>query len=39
MDLSLRKLQVIVKDWEAWNAIVEGRLKQLAAEQQQQSHG
>ena len=38
-DMSLSKLQAIVKDREAWHSVVQGGLKQLAAEQQQQSHG
>ena len=38
-DMSLSKLQVIVKDREAWHSVVQGGLKQLAVEQQQQSHG
>ena len=37
-DMSLSKLQAIVKDREAWHSVVQGGLKQLAAEQQQQSH-
>ena len=38
-DMSLSKLQAIVKDREAWHSVVQGGLKQLAVEQQQQSHG
>ena len=38
-DMKLSKLQAIVKDREAWHSVVQGGLKQLAAEQQQQSHG
>ena len=38
-DMSLSKLQAIVKDREAWHSVVQGGLKQLAAEQQKQSHG
>ena len=38
-DMNLSKLQAIVKDREAWHSVVQGGLKQLAAEQQQQSHG
>ena len=35
MDMSLGKLQVIVKDREAWNAVVHGDQQDLATEQQQ----
>ena len=39
MDMSLSKLQEIVKDREAWRAVVLSVRRDLAAEQQQQRRG